>query len=198
MDNQQLTSAQELVATCHSVHASGLLSGLGGNISTRIKDGFLITPTERSFGNIEVADLVKVRFDGTVEGAGRPSQEWCMHLNCYVMRPDINKVVHVHSLYSIAVSCRKDLDWRQAMPIYVPGYALRINPLPTIPYLPSGSAELVEAVSKTLRTRDSVLLANHGVVCVGSTMEAALNLVEEIEFNGKLYFLLGDNGRTLD
>ncbi len=198
MNNQQLISAQELIATCHSLYARGFVSGPGGNISTRISNGFLITPTGRSLGNIEVADLVKVRFDGTVEGTGMPSKEWCMHSNCYVIRPDINQIIHVHSLYSVAVSCRKDLDWLQAMPVYVPGYALRIHHLPTIPYLPTGSVELAEAVSKMIRTRNSVLLANHGVVCVGSTMEAALNLVEEIEANGKLYFLLGDNGRTLD
>lgn len=198
MDNQQLNCAQELITTCYRVHARGLVSGSGGNISTRMNDGFLITPTGRSLGHIAGPDLVKVSFDGTVEGTGMPSKEWCMHLNCYVTRPDIKWVVHVHSIYSVAVSCLKELNQAQAMPIYTHGYSRPINQLPVIPYLPAGSTALAVAVSKTIRMRNSVLMANHGVVCVGSTMEEALNLVEEIETNAQLYFSLGDNGRALD
>lgn len=189
-------TAADLVDICHRVYARGLVGGSGGNVSIRSGDGILITPTGMRLGDITEADVVSLGLDGTPFGGGRPSKEWHMHLACY-RRADVNAVMHVHSAYSVGVATLQDLDLTCAMPVYTPGYAVRIGRLPAVPYLRPGSVELAEAVAAVIAERHSVLLANHGVLVAANDLITALNLIEEIEENAHLHFTLGGWGRPL-
>ena len=111
---------------------------------------------------------------------------------------DVRVVLHVHSVYSVALACLKDLDYACAAPVYTAGYAGRIGNLTTLPYFESGSAALADGVKQVIAQRNSVLLANHGLLTVGASYEQALNLVEEVEANAQLFFILRDQGRSLD
>ena len=162
-----------------------------------MRDRIVITPTGESLGTLREEDLAAIDFDGSPLGAGKPSKEWRMHSSCY-RRTDVNVVFHVHSIYSVAVSCLKQLDLDCAMPIYTPGYAVRVGRLPAVPYFPAGSAELAEKVSDVIATRDSVLLANHGVLAVGSSFDQAFNYLDEIESNARLHLILNGHGTALD
>lgn len=123
-----------------------------------------------------------------------------MHLACYRSRPDIQCLFHLHSPYSIAAACRRQGNGSRAMgmPAYTPGYAMRVGRIPVVPYYRPGSRELAEAVSDVICSRDSLLLANHGMVAAGKSPEAVLAAAEEIEENAHLTILLGDRGIPLD
>lgn len=186
----------DLVALCRRVYDKGMVGGSGGNVSIRRGEGCLITPTGICLGDVTEADIVALGADGAVMGAGTPSKEWRMHLACY-RRSEVNAVIHVHSAYSVGVACLHDLQSDCAMPVYTPGYAVRIGRLPSVSYLRPGSAELAEAVGQVISVRNTVLLANHGVLAAGETLTHALNLVEEIEENAHLHFTLGGWGTPL-
>ena len=186
---------KRMLAVCHMLHDTGKVSGSGGNVSIRTEDGIYITPSGVSLGEVTEDNLVLVRFDGSYDGSIKPSKETKMHLKCYEKRPDINAVVHVHSLYAVALSCL--LNPGDKIPAYFPGYVMRVNDLPMIPYLKPGCAELAEQASAVIAERNSVLLCNHGVITVGTDMSQALNIMEEIEENAQIHFILGGKGRAL-
>lgn len=190
-----MESIKRLLDVCHMLHATGKVSGSGGNVSIRCEDGILITPTGVSLGDVTEENLVRVRFDGSFDGDIRPSKEWRMHLGCYEERPDITALVHVHSLYAVALSCL--LRPGDKIPAYFPGYVMRVNDLPMLPYLKPGCPELARQVGEVIRQRNSVLLCNHGVVTVGKDLSQALNIMEEIEENAQLYFILSGKGHTM-
>lgn len=183
---------------CHLIHAKGLVSGSGGNVSMRWGDQILITPSGRSLESLQGDDLVFLHSDGCFrcKDGGKPSQEWRMHLACY-QRRDVNVVVHVHSTHAVAIACSLDADPDYAIPVYTPGYCVRVGRLPILPYAMAGSMELANQVGQVIQSRNSVMLANHGILTVGATVEAALNLTEEIEDEAKLHLLLGGHGRPL-
>ena len=188
---------EEYVKYCHFIQEKNLVFGSGGNVSVRVGDIVLITPSGRSLESLTVEDVIELSFDGSFKGEGRPSSEYKMHLGCYQVRPEITAVVHTHSLYATAVSCLKDLDPEKAMPIFTPGYGKRVGALPVIPYLTPGSRELADMVSQTIAKRNSVLLKNHGLVAVGKDWESALNLAEELEENAQITLMLSGRGEEL-
>lgn len=183
---------------CHLLHEKDLVSGPGGNVSFRHGDHILITPSGRRLESLKEEDVVFLTSDGsfTSHNGGKPSKEWRMHLSCY-SRDDIGAVIHVHSVYAMAISCLCSLDHLCAIPVYTPGYGTRVGKLPVISYELPGSVKLAEKVAAVIDKRNSVMMANHGVLTVGKTPEDALNLVEEIEEAAKMYFALTGQGRAL-
>ena len=186
----------DIVELCRRAYDKGLVGGSGGNVSIRTEHGMLITPTGICLGDVASGDLVHVSADGTVLAGHTPSKEWRMHLLCY-RREHVQAVVHVHSAFSVGIACLRDVEPDCAMPVYTPGYAVRVGRLPVIPYLRPGSEDLAEAVGRVIATRDSVLLANHGVLAAGTSPTQAFNLIEEIEENAHLHFILGGWGAPL-
>jgi ribulose-5-phosphate 4-epimerase/fuculose-1-phosphate aldolase len=186
---------QTLLHLCGQAGAKGLVCGSGGNISIRCGGDILITPTGRNLGALSENDIVRMRPDGSVYGGGVPSRERYMHCRCYA-RVDVACVMHIHSTYATALSCLP-LDPLCAMPVYTPGCSISVGKLPVLPYLRPGSKELADMAGKVLAGRNSVLLAKHGVLTVGSNAEHALNIAEEIEENARIFFILAGRGTGL-
>ena len=189
----------DFLDTCHRLQANGMTCSSGGNISVRLENGnILLTPSGRSFESLEKEDLITLHPDGSFESmnGGLPSKEWRMHLACY-QRSDVNAVVHLHSISAVIVSCMKDRNFESAIPVYTPGYGMRVGHLPLLSYFTPGSVELSERVFDVLKDRNSVLLANHGSVTVGQTLETAVNIAEEIEDEAKIHIALRNNGIPL-
>lgn len=194
--NQEII--HNFIQTCHAIQQKDLVSGTGGNVSFRVGDQILITPASIALETIDQDSICVVSLnDGTVLNALKPSKETLMHLQCYRERADINAVVHVHSVYSVAIASIPQFIENGKVPIYTPGYGLRIGDIPVLPYQRPGSVELAEEVSQAIIYRDSVLLANHGVVTVGKTLDGALNLIEEIEKNAKIFFITNGMAKAL-
>lgn len=190
---------EEICRTALSIFDRGLTAGSSGNISVRLEDGWLITPTNASLGRLDPARLSKLDGTGRHISGEAPSKEAFLHRAMYAERPGSGAVVHLHSTYSAAVSCLDGLACDDCLPPLTAYYVMKIGRLPLIPYFRPGDPQLAEAVSRRACTHCAVLLANHGPVVAGRSLDAAVNAVEELEETAKLFLLLrGSRTRPLD
>jgi len=181
-----------------SLFDRGLTMGSSGNISVRVDDGWLLTPTNACLGRLDPAAIAKLDHDGTHISGDPPSKEGFLHHAVYEQRPGAGAIVHLHSTHSVAVSCLPDVDPRDVLPPLTAYYVMRVGALPLVPYYPPGDRALAEAVRGLAAKHSAVLLANHGPVVAGKTLEAALYATEELEETARLYLLLhGRNPRCL-
>lgn len=189
---------EELIQIAHQAYNRKFTSGSGGNLSIRCGDKVYISCGGSYLGSLTEEDFTCMNLQGEVLSGKRPSKEALMHLECYRRRPDIQSVIHLHPVYSIAVTCLKHSDPECAMPAYTPGYALRIDKIPVVPYYRPGSMELALAAAEKIEKRNSILLKNHGLLTVGADAQTAFGLAEEIEENAQISLLLRDGGVPLN
>ncbi len=181
-----------------SLFDRGLTMGSSGNISVRVDGGWLLTPTNACLGRLDPDAIAKLDDDGQHISGDPPSKEGFLHRAVYEQRADAGAIVHLHSTHSVAVSCLPDVDPRDVLPPLTAYYVMRVGTLPLVPYYPPGDRALAEAVRGLAGKHSAVLLANHGPVVAGKTLEAALYATEELEETAKLYLLLhGRNPRFL-
>lgn len=173
-----------------SIFDRGLTAGTSGNISTKAGDGWLMTPTNSSLGDLDPAQLSRLGPDGTLISGGAPTKESFLHRAMYEMRGDCSAVVHLHSTHSVAVSCLADIDPDDVMPPITAYYVMRVGSLPLIPYYKPGDLKLADAVREKAGRHHAVLLANHGPVVAGTSLDAAVGAIEELEETAKLFLLL--------
>lgn len=177
-----------------SFYQRGYAFGSTGNLSIRDGDRVWISPTGRSLRNLRPEEFALVDLDGTVRNDRKPSKESPFHTAAYrVAGERAGAVVHLHSTYSAALSCLKD-PVEALLPI-TPYYQMRVAPLAVVPYFRPGSSKLGEYVGDAARESNCMLLRNHGMTCLGRTLEEAVDRAEELEETAKLLFLL--RGRDL-
>ena len=179
-----------------SLFDRGLTIGSSGNISVRLDDGWLMTPTGSSMGNLDPNEISKVDLDGNLISGKSPTKESFLHIAMYDERPDSGAVVHLHSTHSVAVSCLADIDKKNVLPPITAYYVMKIGKLPLVPYFPPGDINLARAVKEMASSHHAVLLANHGPVVAGKTLEDAVYAIEELEETARLFLLLR-NMKTL-
>jgi 3-dehydro-4-phosphotetronate decarboxylase len=189
---------EEICRLGASLFQRGLTFGSAGNISARIEDGWLMTPTNVSLGRLDPARLAKLAASGKLVSGDPPTKETFLHRAMYETREVAGAVVHLHSTHSVAVSVLADVDAEDVLPPLTAYYVMRVGRLPLVPYYPPGDLGLAEAVRKLAGKHHAVLLANHGPVVAGSSLDAAANAIEELEETAKLFLLLrGSNLRLL-
>jgi 3-dehydro-4-phosphotetronate decarboxylase len=181
---------EEICRLGASIFARGLTAGSSGNISARIADGWLMTPTNVSLGRLDPARLSKLDEHGALVDGDAPTKESFLHRVMYEERAKTGAVVHLHSTHSVAVSCLADIDPADVMPPITAYYVMRVGRLPLVPYYRPGDKALAEAVRGFAGRHHAVLLANHGPVVAGSSLDAAANAIEELEETAKLFLLL--------
>ena len=174
------------------LHRRGYAHGSTGNISVRLDDGILITPTNSCMGLLDPERISKLAPDGTLLSGDKPSKESFLHLAMYEERPGARGIVHLHSTHSVAVSCLCHQDTGNVLPPITAYYVMRIGTLPLVPYYRPGDMSLAQAVRETSRRHHAMLLANHGPVVAGKSLEDAVFNAEELEETAKLYLLLQD------
>ena len=169
---------EALVECMLRVAALGLSRGTSGNASQRSARGMWITPTGLPPAAMRADDIVEVGLDGSVlAGAHRPSSEWPMHVAIYRARPDARAIVHCHSRHATALACcGRDIPAFHYMVAVAGGDSIRCAP-----YALFGSAELAAHAVAALAGRKACLLANHGQIALGSTLDTALALALEVE-----------------
>jgi ribulose-5-phosphate 4-epimerase/fuculose-1-phosphate aldolase len=181
-----------------SLHQRGLTAGSSGNISVRTDDGWLLTPTNSSLGTLDPASLSKLDDNGALLSGEPPSKEAFLHRAMYDARSEAGAIVHLHSTHSAAVSCMQGLDQDNCIPPLTPYFVMKIGQLPLVPYYRPGDPGLGNAIRGLAGRHSAVLLANHGPVVSGKTLEAAVYAIEELEETAKLFLLLqGHNPRVL-
>jgi ribulose-5-phosphate 4-epimerase/fuculose-1-phosphate aldolase len=178
-----------------SLFERGLTFGSSGNISVKVADGWLATPTNASLGALDPARLSKLDDSGRHVAGDKPTKETFLHMGMYRRRPTAGAVVHLHSTYSVAVSCLDGLDPRDVIPPITAYYVMRVGALPLVPYYRPGDQALGPAVEALADRHHAVLLANHGPVVAGTTLDAAVYAIEELEETAKLFLLL--QGRAI-
>jgi len=181
---------EDITRLAKSIFDRGLTFGSSGNISVRLDDGWLMTPTGSTMGNLDPARISKLDNKGQHVSGDKPTKENFLHAAMYEERPGTGAVVHLHSTHSVAVSCLADIDPANVLPPITAYYVMKIGTLPLIPYFPPGDVDLARAVREMASDHHAVLLANHGPVVAGKSLEDAVYATEELEETAKLFLLL--------
>jgi 3-dehydro-4-phosphotetronate decarboxylase len=190
---------EQLVMFGQSLYARGYAHGSSGNLSARLPDGLLVTPTNSCLGRLDPAKLAKLDQSGNHVAGDKPSKEGFLHLAMYEERPSAQGIVHLHCTHCVAVSCLRHADETNVLPPITAYHVMRIGRLPLVPYYRPGDRALAEAVREKARMHHAVLLANHGPVVAGKSLEDAVYNAEEMEETAKLHLLLaGRDARFLD
>ncbi len=178
-----LKSAREqLLAISLKLCSLGLNRGTSGNVSVRVNSqdgraGFLVTPSGMAADAMMPSDMVWMDFAGHVEGERQPSSEWRFHSDILQHRSEVNAVIHTHSLFATALSTlRLDVPAFHYMVAVAGGDSIRCAP-----YALFGSQQLSDHALQALQDRKACLLANHGMIAVGATVEKALDIALEVE-----------------
>ncbi len=175
-----------------------LTGGSTGNISVKIGDRVLMTPTGSSMGTLDGDRLSVITEEGEHVGGDRPTKESVLHLAVYNARPDASAIVHLHSPYSVAVSCLDGIDTDNMLPPVTAYYVMRVGKLPVVPFFPPGATDLADAVGEQAKDHHAIMLAHHGPVVAGKDLPSAVDAIEELEQTARLYLLLeGKNYNTL-
>lgn len=181
-----MAARQQVVDYGLKMIRSGLTTGSGGNLSILDDESGLIAigPSGIDYADVNVEDVVVVDRQGlVVEGKWQPSSELSFHLALYRQRPEIRAVVHTHSVYATTIAC---LNWEIPAVHYL--VAFSGDKVPLAPYATFGSDELATCVAEHIGTYNALLLANHGLVAIGSDMKCAFNVAEEIELVARIYY----------
>ena len=188
----------QIVQLGKSIFDRGMTAGSSGNISVQLDDGWLLTPTNSCLGRLDPARIAKLDPEGRHIAGDPPSKELFLHGAVYQERASATAIVHLHSTHSVAVSCLPDVDPNDVLPPLTAYYVMKVGRLPLIPYYRPGDKKLGEAIREYSATHSAVLLANHGPIVAGASLEDAVYATEELEETAKLFLLLyGRNPRCL-
>lgn len=173
---------RKMVDICRRMNSSGVNQGTAGNVSVRAGNGFLITPSSLPYDIMSPEDLVEMGFDGTYVGR-RPSSEWRFHRDILKNRPDINVVLHCHSMYATTLACHhKTIPAFHYMVGVAGGTTVRCAEYATF-----GTQALSDHALKALDGRLACLLGQHGQISLGKDLEQALWLAIEVETLARMY-----------
>jgi 3-dehydro-4-phosphotetronate decarboxylase len=202
MDESRLR--EEICRFGRSLFERGLTPGSSGNISVRLDDGgWLVTPTNASLGFLDPANLARLDADRNLIGGDLPTKEIPLHAALYESRSGARAVVHLHSTHAVAVTMLPEIlshssGKMAALPPLTPYFLMKCGSVAMLPYYRPGDPAVADAIRGLAGRHSSVLLANHGPVVAGDTLEAAVYATEELEETSKLYLLLrGVNPRAL-
>jgi ribulose-5-phosphate 4-epimerase/fuculose-1-phosphate aldolase len=190
---------EQLAMFGKSLYERGYAHGSSGNLSARLPDGLLVTPTNSCLGRLDPAKIANLDKSGKHVGGDKPSKEGFLHLAMYEERASAQAIVHLHCTHCVAVSCLQHADPADVLPPITAYHVMRIGRLPLVPYYRPGDRALAEAVREKAKQHHAVLLANHGPVVAGKSLEDAVYNAEELEETAKLFLLLsGRATRYLD
>ena len=181
---------EQLVDCARRMQASGINQGTSGNLSVRIPGGMLITPSSLPYEQMQPTDLVALDLKGEplfIPADGRPqrrpSSEWRLHADVLASRPEVQAVLHCHSIHATALACHgRDIPPFHYMTAVAGGHDIRCAPYATF-----GTQELSDGVVQALEGRLACLMAQHGQVSVGPTLDKALALAVEVETLARIY-----------
>lgn len=174
-----------------SLFERGLTPGSSGNISVRLDDGgWLVTPTNASLGFLDPARLSKLDAQGAVVSGDKPTKEIPLHSALYESRTSAKAIVHLHSTHAVAVTMLPEIDPKSALPPMTPYFLMKCGSTALLPYYRPGDPAVADAIRGLAGKHSSVLLANHGPVVAGDSLEGAVFATEELEETAKLYLLL--------
>lgn len=168
---------REMIAVCNFMNDKGVNQGTSGNVSVRVDDGLLITPSGIPYAEMVPEDIVTMHLDATHHGRRKPSTEWRFHRDLIDKKSEVGAVIHLHSRFATALSMLR----REIPAVHYMIAAVGGPTIPCVPYVTWGTPELAELILAALTDRQACLLANHGMVAVGPTLKKAAALAVEVE-----------------
>jgi 3-dehydro-4-phosphotetronate decarboxylase len=183
----------EITRLSKSLFERGLTSGSSGNISARLDDGFIVTPTNSCLGFLTAERLTKLDTKGNYISGDKPTKELPLHLSVYQARPSAMAIVHTHSTYSTLLSGRTDINLDDAVPPLTPYVVMRVGKVPVLPYSKPGSDKIIPHILAKAPHHAAFLIANHGPVVAGADLISAFYMLEELEETAKLMHLAKDH-----
>jgi L-fuculose-phosphate aldolase len=189
-------AAMDVVRYGRLLYEKGLTNGTGGNISARLGETMVITPSGTCKGMLDPTELVTVDIATGKALGGHPSMETPFHLTVYRERKDVNGVVHVHPRFCTTLACAGI----EVTPGLTPeGLMVLGRRVPMVPYATPGSSDLAESLKGEVRKADAFLLESHGAIAVGKDLKDAFHRLETLEFHAELQYrlLLLGRGRPL-
>ena len=175
---------QKIINTAQKMNALGINQGKSGNVSARANNGFLITPTGIPYDETKPEQIVATELDGSFAGDVLPSSEWRFHADIYRSRADVRAIVHTHSTFATTLACLgKNIPAFHYMIAAAGGADIRVAPYATF-----GTQALSDNAMAALDGRNACLLAQHGMIAVGATLEKALALAVEVESLSRMYW----------
>ena len=182
--SEQRARCEAMIATARRMNATGLNQGTSGNLSLRVDGGFLVTPTGMDYEALEPEDIVFMRMDGSHEGRRRPSSEWRFHRDILAARPEVGAVLHAHAMFCTTLAClHRGIPAFHYMVAVAGGVDIRCAPYATF-----GTEELSRHAVTALEERKACLLANHGLIAVGTSLADALKRAVEVETLAAMYW----------
>lgn len=166
------------------MNARGINRGTSGNVSARVDKGFLVTPSALPYERTEPDDIVFVDADGAASGRRNPSSEWRFHRDIYAARPDAQAIVHTHASFATTLACLG-----RSIPAF--HYMIAVaggDDIRCAPYATFGTQALSDHAVRALGGRRACLLAHHGMITLGATLDAALALAVEVETLAEMYW----------
>ncbi len=191
---RHLTLRRAVIAAARQLEPLGINRGTCGNVSMRAGGGLLVTPTGVPYDALAPGQVVWMDFDGRYQGGWLPSSEWRFHCDILRERPDLNAVVHTHAVHATALACHgRGIPAFHYMVAAAGGRDIRCAPYATF-----GTAELSANAVRALEGRRACLLANHGLIACGYTLDAALALAVEVETLAAMYLKALEIGEPVE
>jgi ribulose-5-phosphate 4-epimerase/fuculose-1-phosphate aldolase len=186
-----MTVIDDLVAAGRQLTALGLSPGSSGNLSVRVGDTIVMSPTGSDLAGLHAQQLSVLDFEGKLLSGPKASKEYPFHRAMYRRNGDTRAIVHLHSTYTVGVSCLEPWSTMSALPPVTPYFVMRVGQTPLIPYAAPGDSSQAGIIENLGFPFGAVLLQNHGSITSGLTMAAAVDAAIELEEACKLLLLLG-------
>ncbi|MDH2076871.1 aldolase [Pseudomonas atacamensis] len=180
---------EEICVVGKSLYERGYTVGSAGNISARLEDGWLITPTDACLGRLMPQDIAKVSTDGTWVSGAKPSKTLELHRQVYDRNPEVNGVVHTHSTSLVALTLAG--VWRQddILPPLTPYQVMKVGHIPLIAYQRPGSPDVAARVALLANSVRGVMLERLGPVVWETSVSKASFALEELEETARLWMM---------
>jgi ribulose-5-phosphate 4-epimerase/fuculose-1-phosphate aldolase len=189
---------EEICTVGASLYARGYTVGSAGNISARLDDGWLITPTDACLGRLDPTDIAKVDLDGNAVSGGRPSKTLALHRGIYARNADTRGIVHTHSTHLVALTLAGVWSETDVLPPITPYYVMKVGHVPLIRYRRPGDPQVAEQIAALADKVRGVLLERLGPVVWERSVSQASYALEELEETARLWLMSSPRPEPLD
>ena len=193
--SSEADTRDDMVRLARSLFERGLSPGSSGNLSARVPGGFIVTPTDASFGFLDPATLTKIDENGTFVSGDRPTKEVSLHLGMYRGRPELGAVTHLHSTWCVCMSCLSEGADDDLLPPFTPYLSMTVGKVARLPFHAPGDTAVGPAIAALAGRFKAIIIRNHGSVVGGRTVRDSVFCAEELEESAKIAFLL--SGRSV-
>ncbi|RFU49452.1 aldolase [Paraburkholderia sp. DHOC27] len=189
---------EEICTVGASLYQRGYTVGTAGNISARLDDGWLITPTDACLGRLDPAAIAKVNAEGQLVSGGQPSKTLALHRGIYASNPQTRGIVHTHSTHLVALSLAGVWSETDVLPPITPYYVMKVGHIPLIRYERPGDPEVAQRIAALANSVRGVLLERLGPVVWERSVAHASYALEELEETARLWLMTQPRPAPLD